>query len=138
MLSPQIPVAKEGLPFIALSAFITLICAILGYSCLTTIAFIATAFILYFFRDPERFIPERSDALVAPADGKIILIEDVSDTAFTQAQAYKISIFMNVFNVHVNRIPCDGKVERVMYAPGNSTLPIPPKGPCIMSIAPRF
>ncbi len=118
MLSPQIPIAKEGFPFIGISAFITLICAILGYSCLTTIALITTAFILYFFRDPERFIPERSDALVAPADGKIILIEDVSDTAFTQTQAYKISIFMNVFNVHVNRIPCDGTVDRVMYTPG--------------------
>ncbi len=118
MLSPQIPVAKEGLPFIALSAFITLICALLGSSCLTILAFMVTAFILYFFRDPERFIPERSDALVAPADGKIILIEDVSDTAFTQTQAYKISIFMNIFNVHVNRIPCDGQVDKVIYTPG--------------------
>jgi phosphatidylserine decarboxylase len=72
----------------------------------------------YFFRDPERFIPERSDALVSPADGKVILIEDVSDTAFTQSQAYKVSIFMNVFNVHVNRIPCDGTVDRVIYTPG--------------------
>lgn len=118
MLSPRIPVAKEGFPFIGLSAFITLIFANLGYSCLTTLALITTVFILYFFRDPERFIPERSDALVAPADGKVILIEDVSDTAFTQNQVYKVSIFMNVFNVHVNRIPCDGIVDRVMYTPG--------------------
>lgn len=118
MLSPQIPVAKEGLPFIGLAAFITLFFALLGYNGLALLALITTVFILYFFRDPERFIPERSDALVSPADGKIILIEDVSDSAFTQSQAYKVSIFMNVFNVHVNRIPCDGTVDRVIYTPG--------------------
>lgn len=118
MLAPQIPVAKEGYPFIGLSAFIALICAILGHNFLTVLAVVATAFILYFFRDPERFIPERSDALVSPADGKVIQIEEISDTAFTQSQAYKVSIFMNVFNVHVNRIPCDGTVDRVIYTPG--------------------
>jgi phosphatidylserine decarboxylase len=118
MISPQIPVAKEGYPFIGFSAFLTLIFAVLGLPCMTTLAFIATAFILYFFRDPERFIPERSDALVSPADGKVILIEDVVDHAFTGGQAYKISIFMNVFNVHVNRVPCDGSIDRIIYTPG--------------------
>lgn len=118
MLSPQVPVAKEGVPFIGLAAFITLVFAVMEFNCLTTMALASTIFILYFFRDPERFIPERSDALVSPADGKVILIEDVSDTAFTQSQAYKVSIFMNVFNVHVNRIPCDGTVDRVIYTPG--------------------
>jgi phosphatidylserine decarboxylase len=83
MLSPQIPVAKEGIPFIALAAFITIVFALLGFNCLTTIALISTVFIL-----------------------------------FTQSQAYKVSIFMNVFNVHVNRVPCDGTVERVIYTPG--------------------
>jgi phosphatidylserine decarboxylase len=55
---------------------------------------------------------------VSPADGKVILIEDVVDHAFTGGPAYKISIFMNVFNVHVNRIPCDGLVDRIIYTPG--------------------
>lgn len=118
MISPQIPVAREGYPFIGFSAFLTLIFAVLDLSCMTTLALITTAFILYFFRDPERFIPERSDALVAPADGKVILIEDVMDHAFTGNQAYKVSIFMNVFNVHVNRIPCDGSIDRIIYTPG--------------------
>lgn len=118
MLSPQIPVAREGFPFIGLAAFLTLILAVLGFTALTALALIATAFILYFFRDPERFVPERPDALVSPADGKIILIEDVMDHAFTGGQAHKISIFMNVFDVHVNRIPCDGSIDRIIYTPG--------------------
>lgn len=118
MLSPQIPVAREGFPFIGLAAFLTLIFAVLGLTALTVLALFATAFTLYFFRDPERFLPERRDALVSPADGKVILIEDVMDQAFTGGPAHKISIFMNVFDVHVNRIPCDGSVDRIMYTPG--------------------
>ena len=118
MLAPKVPVAREGYPFIGFAAFLTVVLAILGYSGLTLLGLAATAFILYFFRDPERFLPERADALVSPADGKIILIEEVTDQAFTGTRALKVSIFMNVFNVHVNRAPCEGVVDRIIYAPG--------------------
>ncbi len=118
MLSPQIPVAREGYPFIGFAAFLTLTFAVLGLTALTVLALLTTAFILYFFRDPERFVPEMADALVSPADGKIILIEEVMDQAFTSGQAHKISIFMNVFDVHVNRVPCDGSIDRIIYTPG--------------------
>jgi phosphatidylserine decarboxylase len=118
MLTPQVPVAKEGYPFIGFAVLCTVLLALLDLSAATAISFIATTFILCFFRDPERFTPERQDALVSPADGKVILVEKVPDNPFTEGEVIKISIFMNVFNVHVNRIPFNGRVEKVMYKPG--------------------
>ena len=118
MLTPQVPVAQEGYPFIGLTAFCTLIFGVLGLFIPTFIFLAATIFVLSFFRDPERFTPPQEDALVSPADGKILLIEKVDDKKFTAGEAWKISIFMNVFNVHVNRIPFSGKVEKVIYTPG--------------------
>jgi len=118
MLTPQVPVAKEGYPFIFAAAFATLIAAILGMKAATVLLLLATIFILSFFRDPERLGPERPDALVSPADGKVILVETVRDERFSSEEVRKISIFMNVFNVHVNRSPCAGTVQRVLYQPG--------------------
>lgn len=118
MLTPQVPVAKEGYPFIGFAAFATLVAALLGYSGLTALLFLATTFILCFFRDPERISPARADALVSPADGRVILVEKLMNNGFIDGEVQKISIFMNVFNVHVNRIPCDGRVDKVLYKPG--------------------
>ena len=118
MLTPQIPVAKEGFPFIGYTVFGTLVLALLGLPVATAISFIITTFVLCFFRDPERLVPERSDALVSPADGKVIHVEKVQENPFIEGQVTKVSIFMNVFNVHVNRIPFNGKVEKVLYKPG--------------------
>lgn len=118
MLTPQIPVAKEGYPFIGFMAFITLVFAALSYTWLVFPLLLLTTFVLYFFRDPERFIPDQENVLVSPADGKVIIVETVTDDAFTNGQAYKVSIFMNIFNVHVNRIPFAGTIEKVIYTPG--------------------
>lgn len=118
MLKPQVPVAKEGYPFIGLVAFCTLLLALLDFPVAAGLAFILTIFVLGFFRDPERLCPEQEDALVSPADGKIIIIEKIADSRFTESDALKVSIFMNVFNVHVNRAPCSGTVDRVFYKPG--------------------
>lgn len=118
MLEPQVPVAKEGYPFIGFAVFSTLILALLNFPVAAGIAFILSIFVLGFFRDPERLGPERADALVSPADGKVIFIEKVTDTRFTDREVLKMSIFMNVFNVHVNRNPCSGTVDRVVYKPG--------------------
>ncbi len=118
MLTPKTPIAQEGYPFIAVIAFLTLIFAILGLYFLTTISLSSTIFTLCFFRDPERFIPDNENCCVSPADGKIIKIEEVVDNRFTKGDALKISIFMNVFNVHVNRVPCHGTVDDILYAPG--------------------
>ena len=118
MLTPQVPVAKEGYPFIGFAVFCTVVLALLGLPFATAISFIVATFTLCFFRDPERFVPESSNALVSPADGKIIHIEKISENPFTGGEVVKISVFMNVFNVHVNRIPFNGKVEKVIYKPG--------------------
>jgi len=118
MISPQIPIAKEGYPFIAFSAFVTLILAVLGYDLLALPALALTTFIVCFFRDPERIGPISEDALISPADGKVILIEKIIDNQYLLGQVYKISIFMNVFNIHVNRVPVSGTVEKVLYTPG--------------------
>lgn len=118
MKKPRIPVALEGYPFIAFGALTTVVLAILrrDYSAFFTLAL--TAFILYFFRDPERIASEDSDAIVSPADGKIIIVDKVFDDRFVKEQVYKVSIFMNVFNVHVNRVPMSGTVSQVYYKPG--------------------
>lgn len=118
MITPKIPVAKEGYPFIGYSCFVTLIFAALGCSAATMVMLLVTTFVLSFFRDPERFTPENQHAMISPADGKVIIIEPVQDNPFTNAEAQKISIFMNVFNVHVNRIPFSGKVEKIIHRPG--------------------
>jgi phosphatidylserine decarboxylase len=118
MLTPKVPVAKEGYPFILTFAFITLLTAILGMKVLTGLLLIISIFVLCFFRDPERLGPERPDAIVSPADGKVIVVERISDCEFISGEVHKISIFMNVFNVHVNRIPFSGMVDRILYKPG--------------------
>ncbi|CAG37500.1 phosphatidylserine decarboxylase family protein [Desulfotalea psychrophila] len=118
MLQPQVPVAREGVPFIGFAAFLTLVSAASECEILTFIFLLATAFTLYFFRDPERFVPDDPSALISPADGKIIVIEKTDKQDFIEGEALKISIFMNVFNVHVNRAPIAGKVDKIIYTPG--------------------
>ncbi len=115
----QIPVAKEGYPFILFTAFATLIFTLLGYEFIAVISFFLTGFVLYFFRDPERIIPDAEDAVVAPADGKVILVEKIFDDRFVNEHVYKVSIFMSIFDVHVNRLPYPGEVEKVQYATGS-------------------
>ncbi len=118
MLTPQVPVAKEGYPFIGFAAFCTLIFALLDLWIPASIFLVMTTFILAFFRDPERFVPPQENVLVSPADGRILLVEKIDANEFTTGKGYKISIFMNVFNVHVNRIPFAGKVDNIVYMPG--------------------
>jgi phosphatidylserine decarboxylase len=117
--------AREGIPFI----LIALALAAAGYTMalmrrswpLWLLAFALTLLVLwvaYFFRDPER-TGERGDSLViSPADGRVIDIREVDEPAFLQGRAIRISVFMNVFNVHVNRYPVSGTVQYVHYNPG--------------------
>ena len=118
MKDPQIPVTREGYPFIAFAGFMTLIFAVLEYELIAIIGIVLTGFVVNFFRDQERIGPNEEDAFVAPADGKVILVEKVFDEKYLQEHAYKISIFMNVFDVHVNRLPFAGEVEKIIYSPG--------------------
>lgn len=118
MQKPELPVALEGYPFIFFSAFVTLIFALLGLLPLALLGLLLTGFVTYFFRDPARILPEDPHAVVCPADGKVIITEEFDDTRFLKTRVQRISIFMNVFNVHVNRIPLSGTVEHVALSPG--------------------
>ena len=118
MTPERIPMAREGVPFIAFAALTTLTLALLEWEVPALIALALTAFVVNFFRDPERIVPDDPTAIISPADGKVILIEEVDDQEFLGQRARKVSIFMNVFNVHVNRCPCSGTVEKIVHRPG--------------------
>ncbi len=111
---------KEGYKFLAISIITTFIVLIFS-KILGLFLILITAWVYYFFRDPERFPINDDNFLVSPADGLIIDISDQTGPAELQLEntAYtKISIFMNVFNCHVNRTPLSGKVEEINYKPG--------------------
>ena len=117
--------AREGLVFIAIAALIaagTYALALNRRSWpLWLLAFLLTVIALwvaYFFRDPERSGERGERLIVAPADGKVVLIQEVEEPAFIGGRARRVSIFMNVFNVHVNRYPVAGTVRYVQYSPG--------------------
>ena len=111
--------AREGYPFIVFTAFATLIFALLEYEVIAAILLFLTGFIVYFFRDPARIIPDAEDGVVSPADGKVILVEKIFDDRFVHEHVYKVSIFMSIFDVHVNRLPFAGEVEKIQYVSGS-------------------
>jgi phosphatidylserine decarboxylase len=115
------PIHKEGYFFIIIFAVISLAISLLS-SELGLIGLVLTLWCIFFFRDPNRVIPDEKNAIVSPADGVITLIEnDVSapsDLGLDDKKFNKISIFLNVFNVHVNRVPISGKIVKVSYQAG--------------------
>ena len=117
MRQPSPQLAPEGLPYIAFSAFLTLILALLGLNAAAVVLLVVTALVLNFFRDPERVAPEDPAALVSPADGKVVKV-GVAPDPFTGEPRKVVCVFMNVFNVHVNRAPAAARVERIRYVPG--------------------
>lgn len=116
--SSAFPIASAGYGFIIAGAFATVVLALLGLTTLTLIALVMTICVCGFFRDPDRIIPDEEGIVVSPADGKIILTDTVDNSPFFSGPTLKISIFMSVFNVHVNRAPYDGRVKEINYFPG--------------------
>jgi phosphatidylserine decarboxylase len=112
------PVAKAGFPFIFAASFITAVFALLGMAILAILGTVVTLFICFFFRDPDRAVPNLEGTLVSPADGKVIAVEPLPSSQYSEGPCQKISIFMNIFNVHVNRVPCAGTVKEIDYFPG--------------------
>ena len=110
----------EGYKFIVIAVFITIIFLIIN-NFLGLIGILLTVWVYYFFRDPERVIIGDDNYLVSPADGEVIKVEEVDgprEVGLENKKFKKISIFMNVFDCHVNRTPCSGKVEEILYKPG--------------------
>ncbi len=114
----MLKLAPEGYPFIAASIGLTAICFFLVGTALAAVPFLVTIFMFYFFRDPERVVPEARNLFVAPADGKVIVVSDVHETEYLDQGMKQISIFMSPFDVHVNRVPCDCKVKTVKHVKG--------------------
>ncbi len=110
----------EGYKFLVISSIITIVFYTLN-SFLGLLGLVLTIWVYYFFRDPDRIIIDNDNYLVSPADGEIIKIEEVdgpSELGLENKKFKKISIFMNVFDCHVNRTPCSGKIEQILYKPG--------------------
>lgn len=117
--------AREGLPFIAIGAVLALVATWWAFRrgawpfwLLAVVMIIVAVWVAYFFRDPERSGERGDRVVISPADGKVVLITEVDEPAFIHGRAMRVSIFMNVFSVHVNRYPISGTVKYVQYNPG--------------------
>jgi phosphatidylserine decarboxylase len=111
-------VAREGYPFILFLIVMGAIFGIMGWAIATFCCFALAAFVMFFFRNPERPIPQSKDLILAPADGRIVAVEKVEKAPNGEGQATKVSIFMSVLNVHINRMPITAKIKDVKYYSG--------------------
>ena len=110
----------EGYKFLVIAGIITIVFYIFS-NFLGLIGLVLTIWVYYFFRDPERVIIDNDNYLVSPADGEVIKVEEVDgpkELGLENKKFKKISVFMNVFDCHVNRTPCAGKIEEILYKPG--------------------
>ena len=113
---PHPIIAREGWPFLAIGVVVSAVATwFIGWWSLPL--WLATLFVLQFFRDPARDVPGEPRAVVSPADGRIVMVGRAQDP-YLKREALKISVFMNVFNVHSNRAPVDGAVKERWYYPG--------------------
>lgn len=113
---PHPIIAREGWPFLGIAVAIAVLVTL--FSAAWSIPFwIIALFVLQFFRDPARVVPQKPNAVLSPADGRIVVVEKAQDP-YAGREALKISVFMNVFNVHSNRSPVDGRIQTVEYFPG--------------------
>ena len=118
-------VAREGFPFIGIGVVLALLAWTyatlrpgLGGAIAAILLTVIAAWVFWFFRDPERTGPRGAPYVIAPADGRVIMIAEVDEPAFMKGRSTRVSIFMNVFNVHVNRYPVSGTVAFRHYNPG--------------------
>ena len=114
---PHPLVAREGWPFLGIAVAIALLVGAFAGWWWSLPLWLAALFVLQFFRDPPREVPEDPAAVLAPADGRIVAVEKARDP-WLEREALKISVFMNVFNVHSNRAPVEGTVKQVWYHAG--------------------
>jgi len=117
MMYPHPLIAKEGWPYLAVLGVVTLLVHSLGGFTWSWTLWILFFFVLQFFRDPQRIAPLGRDLVLSPADGRIVVVE-VTQDPYAKREALKISVFMNVFNVHSNRSAVHGLVKEIQYFPG--------------------
>jgi len=118
-INNKLPLAWEGIPFILIGIVLTSILFILNWKLLAIPMAVATLFTIYFFRDPKRTHADDERGIFTPADGTVLSIENLHNGDYRlKDKAIKISIFMSVFNAHINRIPIKGKISQLSYHPG--------------------
>ena len=118
-INNRLPVAREGLPFITVWSAITCVFLYFGLLFLGIFAGVLSLFTIYFFRDPNRDNQVHEKTVLTPADGKILGIRHLKESNNPLGKsAIKVSIFMSIFNVHVNRIPTAGRILKIIYNPG--------------------
>lgn len=113
-----IPIVKEGWPFVGGLGGAALLFGLVGWTIPTALAGGFTLFTAWFFRNPSRTIPQQPNVVVSPGDGKVIAIEEEFEPRYLKEKSIRITVFLNVFDVHVNRMPCAGTVEGISYQPG--------------------
>ena len=112
---------REGWKFSAISLFVSLILLVI-WPLLSFVSFLTTFFILWFFRDPERNTPITEGKIISPADGKVCLIDlsvPPKELQYGTGEMQRVCIFMNVFNVHINRVPVKGEIKKIIYKEGS-------------------
>jgi phosphatidylserine decarboxylase len=113
-----LPIAKEGVPFVVGVGAPALAAGALGFMGPAVFLAALAAYTAWFFRNPHRVVPLGEDLIVSPGDGKVIAVDQEFEPRFLKDDSIRISIFLNVFNVHINRVPCAGVIREVGYQPG--------------------
>ncbi|MGV7220155.1 MAG: phosphatidylserine decarboxylase family protein [Nitrospinales bacterium] len=113
----KIPLAKEGYIFFVPVGILAFALAALSFYWAAGVFFLLFLFIVNFFRDPNRIVPQEKNAIISPADGKVVEIVKENDP-FTNQPSTRVSVFLNVFDVHINRIPISGRIENLTYNKG--------------------
>ncbi len=122
MRENQWPIAKEGLPFLLPITLLTLVFILTGPKILMVLGILLTLFMAFFFRNPKRKVPSLENVILSPADGRIIHIGECQEDRFLKQRALKVSIFMSLFDVHINRAPVSGEILQRSYHPGRFTI----------------
>ena len=114
---PHPIIAREGWPFLTIAIILAITATVFGTLASSISMWIIALFVLQFFRDPPREIPQQAGVVLSPADWRVIKVERIQDP-YGEREAILVSVFMNVFNVHSNRSPVDGIIQKVQYFPG--------------------
>jgi phosphatidylserine decarboxylase len=119
----------EAFPVLLIAVGAVMVFGFLGYVWLSGVGVILTLFVLWFFRNPHRIVPQEQKQVVSPADGRVVEISKVYEDQFLQREAIKIGIFMSPLDVHVNRIPYEGKIVAIRHQPGKFLSAFKPNAP---------
>ena len=118
MITPRSKIAVEGFAYIAIFGVLAWITALFDFNLLSLFFALSTCFTAYFFRDPERETPKDAYAVIAPADGRVVAIKNVSEENFLNREMICISVFLSITDCHINRFPVTGRVLATKYVPG--------------------